>query len=507
MKWISSEFIDIGMQLILPVFEGIEQIPEESLKGLNISQKNLIKEAIVSKDFHAKIDQKISLWTPNCKILLFGMGNKEKITHKLIRNSGAKIIAFLSKRKGVDVTVRFTDNWRLENMLNFAEGMMLRDYNFDKHKKIDKDECLEQWKVNFQAENRFQEDLQKGLNRITQITGGVHMARDLGNEPGNIMYPMEFAKRALNWASDKENVKVEVYDWEKLQELKMGGLVNVGKGSDKKPCMVIFTLNPDADKEVSRPCIVGKGITFDTGGISIKPTSGMWDMKYDMCGAATVFGLMEALWATGYERRVNGITCLAENMPGPGAYRPGDVISTYSGKTVEIFSTDAEGRNVLADGLWKAGEFDPEYIIDLATLTGAVVVALGNQITGMWGNDDSLINKLKNASNKEGEDVWRMPLNSDFERYMTDSAFADTRNGSSGGRAGSSNSAAAFLKQFVPNRNFEESSEQISWIHLDIAGTAWGPGGKAKSEATNPLFQYGVSGVHVRTLHRLIDEN
>jgi leucyl aminopeptidase len=287
----------------------------------------------------------------------------------------------------------------------------------------------------------------------------------------------------------------------------MGGLVNVGKGSDKKPCMVIFTLNPDADKEVSRPCIVGKGITFDTGGISIKPTSGMWDMKYDMCGAATVFGLMEALWATGYERRVNGITCLAENMPGSGAYRPGDVISTYSGKTVEIFSTDAEGRNVLADGLWKAGEFDPEYIIDLATLTGAVVIALGNQITGMWGNDDSLINKLKNASIKEGEDVWRMPLNSDFERYMTDSAFADTRNGSSGGRAGSSNSAAAFLKQFVPNRNFEESSEQISWIHLDIAGTAWGPGGKAKSEASNPLFQYGVSGVHVRTLHRLIDDN
>ena len=140
MKWISSEFIDIGMQLILPVFEGIEKIPEESLKGLNSSQKNLIREAIVSKEFKAKIDQKISLWTPDCKILLVGMGGKEKITHKLIRNSGAKIIAFLSKRKGVDVTVRFTDNWRLENMLNFAEGMMLRDYNFDKHKKIDKDE-------------------------------------------------------------------------------------------------------------------------------------------------------------------------------------------------------------------------------------------------------------------------------------------------------------------------------------------------------------------------------
>ena len=172
----------------------------------------------------------------------------------------------------------------------------------------------------------------------------------------------------MEWAEGKDNVSVEVYDWDKLQELGMGGLVNVGKGSDRKPCMVLFTLNPDADEGVRRPCIVGKGITFDTGGISIKPTSGMWDMKYDMCGAATVFGLMEALHSTGYSRRVNGISCLAENMPGSGAYRPGDVFRTYSGKTVEVFSTDAEGRNVLSDGLWKAGEFDPEYIVDLSLI-------------------------------------------------------------------------------------------------------------------------------------------
>ena len=229
-------------------------------------------------------------------------------------------------------------------------------------------------------------------------------------------------------------------------------------------------------------------------------------MKYDMCGAATVFGLMEALHSTGYSRRVNGISCLAENMPGSGAYRPGDVFRTYSGKTVEVFSTDAEGRNVLSDGLWKAGEFDPEYIVDLATLTGAVVVALGNQISGMWSNDESLAKSLKDAAERSGESVWKMPLNDQFRKYMTDSAFADIRNGSIGGRAGSSNTAAAFLEFFVPNRGFDKDGEKIPWVHLDIAGSAWGPGSKARSEGVNPLFQYGVSGVHVRTLHRLIDE-
>jgi len=507
MRWTKNEFQGVGMQLIIPLFEGITKAPNNSLNGLSRIQRSLVKAAIISDDFEGKKRQRLSVWTTDCRVLLVGLGKKDEISHKQIRNTGARIIGVLSKKKGTDVTVRFTSGMSIDNMLNFAEGMMLRDYRFDLHQKIDEDECLEPWDIEFQASERYQEKLEKGLKDLESIVGGVHLARDLGNEPANVLYPMEFARRAIEWASNKENVRVEVYDWDKLQELKMGGLINVGKGSDRKPCMVLFTLNPDADRDVQRPCIVGKGITFDTGGISIKPTSGMWDMKYDMCGAATVFGLMESLWASGYNRRVNGITCLAENMPGSGAYRPGDIISTYSGKTVEIYSTDAEGRNVLADGLWKAGEFDPDYIIDLATLTGAVVVALGNQITGMWSNSNSLQLKLKKAANIEGEAVWRMPLNAQFEKYMTDSAFADVRNGSAGGRAGSSNSAAAFLKQFVPNRNFDEIGEQIPWLHLDIAGTAWGPGGKAKSESVNPLFQFGVSGVHVRTLYRMIKDN
>jgi len=504
MEYDSSEFGEIGRQLVLPIFEGVDRAPNNSLTGLGRVQRSLIREALASDDFAAKKGKMMALWTPDCNIILVGMGERDNLGHKKARNIGAKLIASMEKRKGLEITVRFTSGWTSKRMLDFAEGMMLRDYEFLEHQEIDDDHVIEPWRVCFQASPRHQEALELGLNKVCAVVGGVHIARNLGNEPANVLYPMEFARRAVEWAEGRTNVHVEVYDWEKLLEFGMGGLVNVGKGSERKPCMVLFTLNPDADQEVRRPCIVGKGITFDTGGISIKPSNGMWDMKYDMCGAATVFGLMEALHSTGYDRRVNGIACLAENMPGSGAYRPGDVFTTYSGKTVEVFSTDAEGRNVLADGLWKAGELDPEYIVDLATLTGAIVVALGNQITGMWSNDEELSRRLTEAATSSGEEVWRMPLNTQFSKYMTDSAFADIRNGSIGRRAGSSNAAASFLEFFVPHRDFDEESKKIPWAHMDIAGTAWGPLAKARSESANPLFQYGTSGVHVRTLHRMI---
>ena len=506
MEWKNSEFGEIGNQLVLPLFESVEKPPNNSLSGLNRSQRALVREAIASDDFEGKKGQRMTVWTPKCRVLLVGIGKRGEFGHRKARNIGARVIASLSKKKGLSVTVRFTSGWSSERMVDFAEGMMLRDYEFLEHQKVDDEHIVEPWSVDFQASARHQEALAEDLGRVHSVVRGVHLARDLGNEPANVLYPMEYARRAIEWADGKDNVVVEVYDWDKLQELGMGGLINVGKGSDRKPCMVLFTLNPDADEGVQRPCIVGKGITFDTGGISIKPSKGMWDMKYDMCGAATVFGLMESLHATGYERRVNGITCIAENMPGAGAYRPGDVFETYSGKTIEVFSTDAEGRNVLADGLWKAGELDPEYIVDLATLTGAIVVALGNQITGMWANEEGIGKRVRKAANRSGEAVWRMPLNAQFRKYMTDSAFADIRNGSIGGGAGSSNTAASFLEFFVPHRGYDEDADKIPWVHLDIAGTAWGPGSKARSEGANPLFQFGVSGVHVRTLHRLITE-
>ena len=279
----------------------------------------------------------------------------------------------------------------------------------------------------------------------------------------------------------------------------MHGVIAVGKGSIRKPCMVFFRLNPNIQTGEQVPCIVGKGITFDTGGISIKPSQGMWDMKYDMHGSATVFGLFQALWATGYRGRVNGITCMAENMPSAEAYRPGDVIDTYSGKTIEIFSTDAEGRNVLSDGLWKAAELDPSYIVDLATLTGACVVALGQEASGLWSNDDKLRESIHQAGNSVDELAWPMPLLPAFEKEMTSSKFADVRNGGKG-RYGGANTAAAFLKQFIQEREGENGGKTaIPWAHLDIAGTAW-------NVDTNACVGHGGTGVHVRTLHRLITQ-
>ncbi|MEK9865461.1 MAG: leucyl aminopeptidase [Euryarchaeota archaeon] len=499
-----SKYGNIGDQVLIPLFEDQNRLPNNTTVGLDRSQSKLIREAISSEGFDGKRGCSLTLWTPGCRIHLLGLGQRDDFDSDSARVLGARFISSVSKKNGISLTTRMMTGWTAETISAFVEGVLLRDYEFIEHQDVGSDYIVDDWELDVQVADRNVNEVRQKLELAEAIVSGVHLCRDLGNEPANVLYPMEYANRALSWAGSKANIEVEVYDWDRLHEVGMGGLINVGKGSDRKPCMVIFTLNPDKDQGVRRPCIVGKGITFDTGGISIKPTQGMWDMKYDMCGAATVFGLMQALHASGYERRVNGIACLAENMPGSGSYRPGDVFQTYSGKTVEVYSTDAEGRNVLADGLWKAADFDPEYIVDLATLTGAVVVALGNQITGMWSNDESLAERVEVSAKRCGEPVWRMPLNDQFRRYMTDTPFADIRNGSSGGRAGSSNGAAAFLEFFVPPRNYEEGAEKIPWVHLDIAGTAWGPGSKAATEQENPFFKNGSSGVHVRTLFHLI---
>jgi len=299
------------------------------------------------------------------------------------------------------------------------------------------------------------------------VAGGVHLARDLGNEPPNVLFPGEYARRALAWAEGKDNAEVEVWDYARLQEEGMHGLVAVGKGSVHKPAMVFFRLNPgaggdagasdaggDAESEGDKraPCIVGKGITFDTGGVSLKPGAGMDEMKFDMHGSATVAGLFEALHASGHEGEVNGIALMAENAIGGESYRPGDVIQTYSGKTIEVLNTDAEGRNVLADGLWKAGELDPRYVVDLATLTGACVVALGHEATGLFSNDAALEGRIRAAGDAEDELAWPMPLLPAFEEEMTSSKIADVRNLGKDAYGGAC-TAAAFLKPVAVPRN------------------------------------------------------
>ena len=487
-----TEFDDVGDILVLPLFEGVEKAPNNALAGLGRTQRSLVNEALASDGFTGKAGKRLSVWTAGCQIVLVGMG--EDPSDKACRDGGAKTLAALSKDHGTAISLRFTKGWSSHRMGLFAEGMMLRDYSFDQYMQKEEQDEQPDWTLNVQASSRHQTALSAAVAKSAGLASGVHLARDVCNDPPNHMYPMAYAERALEWAKGKANVEVEVWDYERLQKEGMGGCIAVGKGSARKPCMVFFRLNPAAQKDERVPCIVGKGITFDTGGISLKPGASMDEMKYDMGGSATVFGLFEALYATGYEGRVNGITCMAENMPSSNAYRPGDVITTYSGKTIEVLNTDAEGRNVLSDGLWKAAELDPEYIIDLATLTGACVVALGHEASGLWSNDDDLRAAIHAAGNAEDEIAWPMPLLPAFEKEMTGSKIADVRNLGKG-RWGGACTAAGFLKQFVQERD----GEQIPWAHLDIAGTAWGA-------STNAMVAHGATGIHVRTLHRLITQ-
>ena len=495
----TNEFSDLGKIMIIPVFEHTEKAPNNTTIGLSRSASVAIKSAISSERCDGKEGSLISIWAKDYQIILLGMGKVEELDSRKARNIGARCFADLPKNHGKNLVIRFTTGWSVTNMAAFAEGMILRNYSFEKYlTKNKEDKEIEDWSVVFQTTKRKLQGLDSEITRLSAVATGVHLARDLGNEPANRLYPEEFGRRAKNWAKGKKNVEVEVWNLSRLKEEGMHALIEVGKGSIHKPCMVFFRLNPNLDTEKQVPCIVGKGITFDSGGISIKGSAGMDEMKLDMHGSATVFGLFQALYATGYQGRVNGIACMAENMPSAEAYRPGDVIETYSGKTIDL-NTDAEGRNVLADGLWKASELNPSYIIDLATLTGSIVVSLGHEATGLFANNDALSERIKMVGDEVDEICWPMPLLPAFEKQMTSSKIADVRNQGKG-RWGGAIQAAGFLKQFVQERKDNNGEKiQIPWAHLDIAGTAGIWGGES-----NSTVGHGATGILVRTLHLLI---
>jgi leucyl aminopeptidase len=495
MKVTVSPGHNINGTLLLPLFEGSESVPTSLEAGLHTALKSQINRILSDGDFKGKAKSTMSIiGSEGGKAMLVGLGKEEDLDAHAYRKAGASVVANRKKAHGTDFTARFSGA-SIESMGAFAEGMLLRDYTYDHYKQKDEDDDDEkELTVRITWDEGQEKELSSLIFTHAGVTSGVHLSRDLGNCPPNDMYPEAFADQAWEWAKQYDNVDVTIINYDQAVKAGMGGLVAVGMGSARKPCMVIFEMN--AGVKGRGPMLVGKGITFDTGGISLTPGANMDEMKYDMGGSATVFGTMEALASTGYAGKVTAITCMAENMPSSNAQRPGDVIKTLSGKTIEILNTDAEGRLVLSDGLWKAGEFDPEYIIDFATLTGACVVALGHEATGLWSNDDDFRTRIHEAGNAVDELAWPMPLLPAFEKEMTNSKIADTRN-LGAGRWGGANTAAAFLKQFVPNRGYEKDGEQIPWAHMDIAGTYWG----AK---TNSMVGNGATGIHVRTMYHLI---
>ena len=366
-----------------------------------------------------------------------------------------------------------------------AAGILLRGYRFDRYKtkknrENDKLHARVSIAVDDVAASR------KAFGGSAPVIDGVLMARDLVNEPPNVLYPEEFARRAGQLR--KLGIDVEVLDVKAMTKLGMGALLGVAQGSARQARTVIMRWNGGKRREPP-VAFVGKGVCFDTGGISIKGAANMEDMKGDMGGAACVVGLMQALAAR--KARVNAVGAigLVENMPDGNAQRPGDIVTSMSGQTIEIINTDAEGRLVLADVLWYvASKLKPKFMVDLATLTGAIMVALGTEHAGLFSNNDELAERLLKAGTATGEKLWRMPLAAEYDKLI-DSQFADMKN--TGGRHGGSITAAQFLQRFVDN---------TPWAHLDIAGTAMGA-------PKNEINQSWGSGYGVRLLDRLVADH
>ena len=364
----------------------------------------------------------------------------------------------------------------------FLHGVKLKSYKFEKYKTKKNTK-----NISIIVTGKNKPSLKDQL-KFKALEEGTFYTRDLVSEPGNILHPDEYAKRI--YTLKKYGLKINVYDEKKLKKLGMNTLLGVGQGSIRGSYLVTMEWNGLKDK--TKPlAFVGKGVCFDTGGISLKPAKFMEDMTYDMAGSAVVVGLMKSLALRKAKINAVGVVGLVENMPGGNAQRPGDIVKSYSGKTVEILNTDAEGRLVLADALTYTEEkFKPKFIVDLATLTGAIIVSLGSEYAGLFSNNDKLSNQLIEAGENVEEKVWRMPLNKNFDKLI-DSKNADMQNINYVGGAGST-TAAQFLQRFILNKT--------PWAHLDIAGMAFSKYGGA-------LNSGGATGYGVRLLSKLIEDN
>ena len=419
------------------------------------------------------------------KVILIKIKNNQTSTDN--EKKGANFYNFLKSNLQTNMT--FFDNNILETQTKnrifieeFLHGMQLKSYEFNKYKT--KKEIVV---LNIDIIYKRKIPAKPKNNRFTSILAGTNFTKDLVSEPGNILHPDEYAKRIIKLK--KFGLKIRAYNQKELKKLGMGALLGVGQGSIRGSYLV--TVEWNGDKSKSKPlAFVGKGVCFDTGGYSLKPARFMEDMTYDMAGSAAVVGLMKTLALRKAKINAVGVVGLVENMVSGNAQRPGDIVKSYSGKTIEVLNTDAEGRLVLADALTFTEEkFKPKFIVDLATLTGAIIVSLGSEYAGLFSNDDKLSKQLLEAGEKVDEKLWRMPLHKNFDKLM-DSKNADMQNINYVGGAGST-TAAQFLQRFIMNKT--------PWAHLDIAGMAFSKYGGA-------LNSGGATGYGVRLLNKFIED-
>ncbi len=448
-------------------------------KYIPSKEYSIISDLIKAKD----LKKKILTFDINSKRKIILISLKKDLTSSEAENIGAKFYDYF---KNLIQSEYYINSDSIQNKLEncvgyFLHGIKLKSYSFDKYKTKKNKKIIDLIIFGKQIPSL------KNQIRFKAIEDGTFYTRDLVSEPGNILHPDEYAKR-LNLLK-KDGLKIKIYNEKELKKLGMNTLLGVGQGSIRGSYLVTMEWNGLKDK--SNPlAFVGKGVCFDTGGISLKPAKFMEDMTYDMAGSAVVVGLMKSLALRKAKINAVGVVGLVENMPGGNAQRPGDIVKSYSGKTVEILNTDAEGRLVLADALtYTEKKFKPKFIVDLATLTGAIIVSLGSEYAGLFSNNDKLSKQLVEVGEHVAEKVWRMPLNKNFDKLI-DSKNADMQNINYVGGAGST-TAAQFLQRFILNKT--------PWAHLDIAGMAFSKYGGA-------LNSGGATGYGVRLLNKLIED-
>lgn len=449
----------------------------------------LITRAMKATKFTGKRDQTLDLVSPTKdqdRVIIYGLGDLSKLKPLDFEMIGGSISGLLMAHKVQQAAV-ILESAEVKNTdaaALIASGAVLRNYGFEKYKTKKPDVAKKLESLVMVCDNVAK--AKKSFASLQAIAEGVHLARDLVNEPANILYPEEFASRAKLLA--KAGVKVEILGAAQMKKLGMGALLGVSQGSPFAPQLVIMRWDGGTKGEAP-VAFVGKGVTFDTGGVSIKPAAGMEDMKGDMGGAACVTGLMLALAKRQAKCNVIGAIGLVENAIDGKAQRPGDVVKSMSGQTIAVLNTDAEGRLILADVLWYVqSRFKPKFMVNLATLTGAILVALGKEHAGLFSNNDQLSERLLIAGLDTGEKVWRMPLTPEYDK-MIDSDIADMKN--IGGRLAGSITAAQFLQRFV---------NKVPWAHLDVAGTAM------DAVKTSINHSWG-SGWGVRLLNKLVADH
>ena len=490
-----KEAENTDVAIVVGVFEDNEMT--SAAQFLNDTTNGLVQNAIDSNRFKGKVGDMISIVAPNDlkvrRIVIAGFGKKEDLSKTVLQDIGGHIYATVSATPDKEVVIHLSD--LAEGSLGkgdvaalIASGTLLRSWRMDKYFTKQKAEDLPQLEM-VTVITEDPDQAQAAFDPLKEIAEGVFLCREFQTEPCNVIYPETYANR-IKEELKPLGVDVEILGEKEMKKLGMGCLLGVGQGSRKESKMVVMKWD-GGPKDQDPVAFIGKGVTFDTGGISLKPGLNMHEMKYDMSGSAAVVGLMRALAGRKAKANVVAAVGLVENMPDGDAIRPGDVLTSMSGQTVEVLNTDAEGRLVLCDVLWYIQDkYKPQFMIDLATLTGAIVIALGDLNAGMFSNNDDLCEKLNEASKKSGDPVWRLPLSADYNK-MLKSPIADMQNISNGRMAGSI-TAAQYLERF---------GNDVPWVHLDIAGTAWIDGRQL------PTAQKGATGFGVRLLDQLVADH